>query len=1114
MTATIAAKRKKTERDSTRIAAYLRSIDIELDAIEPNRIAHFMPSEKSVKLIRQLYGEEEDRTLIVVAPYGSGKSIAASYALHMIENREDSHQAIGLITKRLKSIDTVLAGNMAKRMRKRTRPPHGLVVSLSGPVPELFQQVKESTLRAFKRFKLGRETRSLAAFEVKNTHDLIPFLKATQRKATELGFDRIALLWDEFGKHLEFLVQNGKTSDLFHVQKLAEYVSRAREPMSFSVLMHMGLLHYAGSLSQSARAEWRKVEGRFTTLDYVDDSKHIYELISRLIETKRTTKRPDSSIVRDWVRFSRDHKLFRDFDDHELEALFSESYPFTPPALFLLPRLMGRIAQNERTLFHFIEHWDSKSEVRPADLFDYFSPLLKADISTGGTHRQWLEANSALEKLDGEKNHEDVVKTACLFGLGIQGRVGGASFELLCRAWCGYTGSEGNKEPVRDLINRKLLLYRQYKDEVAVWHGSDIDLRGHLASEKSRRGSTFDLVSFLNEQSPPPIWRPLSYNTQFSIRRYFSSQFMTFDEFDKVTTDESVDMLITGDGHILYLLPNSPDELEKSQMLAADCREKRLIIAIPREPTQLAEAALEVQCLYAMQTDQDLVASDPLALAEIRQLTSDAEAHLTKLLHRCTNPSAGGPTWLSMGSASNIESPSELREYLSKICGKIYSRTPILNNELINKNHPSAVIVNSRKKCIIGILERLGSDDLGLTPTTPDASMFRSLLKNPGLYVQLPKGLWGFAKVSDKRIKDPGLRATWSAIGEFIATPTSERKNLSVLKQKLESPPIGLRQGVFPILLAAGIKAFGGMTTIRRDGNLIEDLLPTTLEEMASHPGNFTFESYDLKQTQLKLAEDFAALFNNDIVSPTKGEALQDACFHFIEWREALPESAKSVDFDDSTLNEFRDLVFTATDPIIFLTKDLYSLLNVNGARSSNKRTTLLTQWKASLEHAHLRFYDEIKSALRVVFDLNPNDDFASSIYERACLFPKDFVSNLSNSNQISSYLLRRLQLPDKTTEEICVVVAQLLTEKRVFHFTDRIMEQFRSHLQEAMRSINHEATWYKSSLFGGELREWITKNRRRKLRELFTELAHLESEEEARSFVDSILIKKDTANS
>ena len=83
---------------------FLRSINIQYDAEYPNRIAHYQPTAKSVPLIKSLLGSEQDRAFFVVAPYGTGKSITATYLLHLVENRSDADETLFAIEDKLKAV--------------------------------------------------------------------------------------------------------------------------------------------------------------------------------------------------------------------------------------------------------------------------------------------------------------------------------------------------------------------------------------------------------------------------------------------------------------------------------------------------------------------------------------------------------------------------------------------------------------------------------------------------------------------------------------------------------------------------------------------------------------------------------------------------------------------------------------------------------------------------------------------------------------------------------------------------------------------------------------------------------------------------------------------------
>jgi len=1055
-----------------------------------------MPTDKSVRLVELLLGDGDERAGIVIAPYGSGKSIAASYALHMIENRADSKSAVRAIARRLEEVSPELAKRAG--YRHRSKKQHGLVIPLSGPVASLHKEIPHKVDEALRRFKLGRQARQLVKSEPAQAEELFGYLNILQEKAREWGFDRIAFLWDEFGKHLEFLVQDGRSNQLFHVQKLAEYVARASMPMSFGVVLHMGLLHYANTLSQSARAEWRKVEGRFTTIDYVDDSKQLYLLVARLIRDQRTCAGPKPEEVHSRSELCRAHHLFRGFDAKELDQLIADSYPFSPPAVYLLPRLTGRIAQNERTLFHFLKHWDGKSPIGPAELYDYFSPQLKADISTGGTHRVWLETQSALQKVDADSRLEAVLKAASLFGLGLEGRTGGASLGLLQYAWTTDARREDDDScPVRTLIDRKLLLYRQYKDEVAVWHGSDLDLRGQLENVKAEKGAAFDLIHFLNSQTPAPYLRPLAYNSEYCVRRFFSG------EYRAVISQDAPDSHVEqGDGHIIYWLPTTAADLEKARGLVLKCKDQLTINVIPSEPLPLADAALEVHCLYAMQKDQDLVASDPLALEEISQLASDAEAHLYGLVRRATEPGKSGPIWISEGEEHQFASGEGVRDFLSRVCREQFSMTPKFNNELINKRRPSAVVVNSRKKLVLGILDRAGTPDLGLPETTPDGTMFRSLLLNTGLYRERSAGAWGFAGPEELGSDDEGLNEVWQIIAEFFGETSRAPKPLSQLTSQLKSAPYAIRDGVLPILLAAGIKAFGGGAAIRLKGSLIDDYLPTVIEDMALRPECYSVEPIKLKTSARKTIDQFLHVFGRGSSNEVESDRLRAAGDLLAEWRASLPACARDHDIEDDQLREFRDLVYSENDYVSFFTNGLPQWV-AQARPTVEVNESALHAVKMSLERADAPYYNQIAASIRSALGLSLSGSLCKEANEHARLFKDEFLEKVHNED--ASKFIRRLRLPSTDDNRFCSSLVQLLIEKRVEECRPNDILLFSRRLNEVVSEIDRAASEADAALFGDGLREWLISNREARLKSLYADLVQLTSDKHASSVMNEL---------
>ena len=186
--------------------------------------------------------------------------------------------------------------------------------------------------------------------------------------------------------------------------------------------MHQSMLAYAGSLNQTSRNEWKKIEGRFRSLRFVEDSQEIYGLAAELVEGLR--RRTQSSTGQEPLRLrgiaerAAAERWFDGADVEQVTRLLSDCRPVTAAALQALPRVVGRLGQNERSLFTFIQEADLDGTVGTAEVYQAFAGAMRSDIGIGGTHRRWVEAESALARVN-EEHQREALTAACLLQLGL-----------------------------------------------------------------------------------------------------------------------------------------------------------------------------------------------------------------------------------------------------------------------------------------------------------------------------------------------------------------------------------------------------------------------------------------------------------------------------------------------------------------------------------------------------------------------------------------------------------------------------------------------------------------------------------------------------------------------
>lgn len=900
-------------------AAFLRSINIQLDVEYPERFAHFRPTSKSARLIGSVLEGDRGNALVVVAPYGSGKSISAGYLGQLVENQNRASGVLREAEHRMVEAAPELAERIADRKSGAVR---GLFVPLYGYLPSAPAGIRDGILDAMRRTALGRQARSVERVEASNARDVALILDTCLEKIETSGRDRLVIVWDEFGRHLQGLISAGRPDELDVLQVLAEVASRSSDvPVSLVLLLHRSLLGYAAGLPLGLRREWAKIEGRFETLQYLDDSTEVYDLIGSLVSESRTTDPPSVDFA-DLAARAAELGLLPGVTAGRLPSILASVYPLTPATLYLLPRVAARVAQNERTLFSFLQWTSLDVAVTPGALYDFFRGDFRTDGGAGGTQRPWLETESALGKVPGDSPEAEVLKSAFLLGLGLSGERGHATRAQLAFALVGSgMDSEAAEGAIGRLIQSNLLVHRRHSDQVVVWHGTDVDLRGRLEDEKKRSHRDFDLVGFLSQEAPPPVWRPVEYNARRGIRRYLETEYTTVEGLRAFWNQIELAGWLPGtDGRVLHVLPENEKEFDGAVELARGIVDQRLFLAVARDVASLRDAAADLWCLLRMHSDQDMIGRDPLVLAELGHLTDDARAALQPLLDRVLRPRPDGSHWYHRGVRVNVSSVAQLRRLVSRTMEDVFPLTPEIDSEMVVRRSPSPVIVNARRKVVLALLERYGQESLGIDGHFADMAIFRSVFLRTGLY-RKKNGGWVLAGSED--LEGKGLTAVWQQIGDFFSNP-GERKGLGRLLDMLKEPPYGVREGLLPLLLAAGLKAFPVAATVRHRERFVDDLLPSVIEDMVKNASDYSVDVVSLSDAEIAYLSGMLELFTAEsrIAAAEEKNELFRACLEAVmAWRHSLPESVTRSRY---VTEEARVLVksLTTNDPVeLFLTR-------------------------------------------------------------------------------------------------------------------------------------------------------------------------------------------------
>lgn len=662
--------------------------------------------------------------------------------------------------------------------------------------------------------------------------------------------------------------------------------------------MHQSLLAYAGSLNQTSRSEWKKIEGRFRSLRFLEDSQEIYDLAAEFVaDLRRQTQAPkangsqpvplsvtERAVVERW---------FDGADAERVSRLLGDSRPVTAAALHALPRVVARLGQNERSLFTFIQDADLGSTVGTAEVYKAFANAMRSDIGVGGTHRRWIETEDALGRVTDEFERE-ALTAACLLQLGVAGErrhLSRAALELAVESR--GTAARSASATVDALIEHKLLLHRKSNDDISIWHSADIDLARRVRDERTNRASDFPLIAFLNEHCPAPVVYPTRHNARYGVARYFVGRYI---DTQSLLSAKSLEVLQEGDrwGSVFFVLADTAEDLARAQQFLEDDGGQAnppLVFVLPESPIPVADAALEVAAIAALRQDDALLGEDPLVGRDLEELHSVARRHLDLVLHRLVSDRPRNTVWIHGGARLKVNPDMPASIALSAILDKRFHLTPKIANDQVMRNLPTRQIRTAQVRLILRIMEHGTRPDLGYAKgdTSAEASLYRTVLKQTGLHCSR-RTRGRFAR--PKELTDPGLQSVWSKLETYFTDPCGgSPKPLSEIVNELRNAPIGLPDGLIPILVMAGYRAFARIVSIRTDEEYVPDILGFESCNMFSDPQRHSVTVHNANPKIRRYLRDLARVFSGNAPKPND-ELLRSARDALVQWTENVPGSA------------------------------------------------------------------------------------------------------------------------------------------------------------------------------------------------------------------------------
>jgi hypothetical protein len=979
---------KKNEQHSE-ASPFVRSVHLALDHRDPNALNGYLLTVGARRVLARLLPALTDpaaaRAWTLTGPYGTGKSAFTVFVSQLLAHKHFPGQAEARDI--LKNVDEDLFESLpAKSKQFRGLFPIAITGSRESLPVALLRGVEVALADVGGRARASlvkriSKLRESAASGETGDRELVDLVEDTGKLLIDQpdGPSGLFLIMDEFGKLLEYAASHPNKSDVYLLQHLQELAARSSVPLLILTVLHKDFIEYADRLSNHERAEWDKVRGRFEDIVFEESADEVL----RLVAAARSRGPSASTSLAEQKKFDqlvgqawKLNLVPVGMSKLEFTSLLTKCWPLHPLVAVLSGPVFRKLAQNERSVFSFL------SSQEPHGLLDFlngeqntllysldrFYDYLWASLGEGlYSHRngkKWAEIENAIERVP-EASTTDV---ATLKSVGLLNLVGvtkniRATPDVLKFALAGIAEPDDVIKSLKNLANTSVVVSREYSGAYALWEGSDVDIddRVRVARDRLDRSEPLAKMASRYIQLRPVVARKHAYLT--GTLRYFTMHFVAPQSL-------AAEMMNLGnaDGRILVALPTNNEEhaVIKKAVKSQAGTALRVIVAVPAEIRILDLCVRELAGLEWVRENTPELAGDLTARRELRARIAELRRQLETLTQDMLSPASdrtAGCEWYYNGkNAADITSKRSLNDFISACCKQVFSKTPRILNELVNRRELSSAAAAGRRTLIEKMITQESVPMLGIEGFPPEKSMYLTLLSDPGIHAERDEGLaFGLPKGS----ADAGVQAVWETIRLFFDSTEKSRKTVRELFNLLSTEPYGLRDGPMPVLFCAALIANDSDVALYEEGSFVPQLSITVFERLMKLPESYTVRRWRISGVRTQVFRQLAEMLGKNWgTAKISKKNVLDVVRPLLRFVAQLPETTQKTELLSDQAKKVRAVLSQSREADQLLFTDLPRACGVepfdpDGVMNEKKLDAFLSHLRGSLGEMQ-RYYDTL----------------------------------------------------------------------------------------------------------------------------------------------------------
>jgi hypothetical protein len=459
----------------------------------------------------------------------------------------------------------------------------------------------------------------------------------------------------------------------------------------------------------------------------------------------------------------------------------------------------------------------------PHYLYDYIKYNLESAILASSYSKLWHIAIDALNKCQARgysEEHINVLKTITVIDLFSNNSGITASKDLLKALF--HNNDINTEKIMKDLESISVIIFKKHTDAYSIFEGSDFDIDKAL-EEAYTNIKDLNIDRLVEIANFKPIIAKRYYHKYGSLR-WFDVILTPIDDCYHFLKKEWQKSKATG--IFAVLLPTTEEEKDNALNIINNSAisDFPIVFTIADNTRIIYEYLQELLALEWVQDNRNELSGDSIARREIEDrkniLLSYIETQLNKILVESN--------WAIDGEFENRKL-NELSILASDICEKMFSKTPIIKSELINRDKPSGNANAALYALLKDMVTYEKSDNLEIEGFCPEKGLYNILLKDTRIHKENGRGKFSYFDPEGNN-----MIHLWKYNDDYLSC--GRTTTITELYEEWGNKPYGIKCGLFPFLIVAYILTRKTSIAVYRDGIFNAEINTFLIEIIISNP--------------------------------------------------------------------------------------------------------------------------------------------------------------------------------------------------------------------------------------------------------------------------------------